>query len=640
MGAVWLADDTRLHRQVALKTLRSADNDDARSRARLMSEARAAAAINHPHIATVYDVLESHGQVVIVFEYVEGETLSARLARGPLTAPEAVELTCQIATALMAAHAQGIVHRDLKPANVIVGAGGQVKVLDFGIARLLSIGTTQAIGGTGQTASGPGFIGTPGYAAPEQMVSSAVDERADLYALGVMLFEMISGRRPFPSNDPMTLSISKLGQDAPSLSSTGCLVPADLGRIVDALLIRDRDRRPSSAADVLVQLRSVYRHSAAPAFASRPQRRVLGSAVIGAAVLVAAIAVGVWSQRPPPVASLSTPPVVAVLPFTNISGDSSNDFVAAGIAESLISSLAALPTVTVLSRASVAEARGRSALPSALAKDLGATYFVEGSLQESAGRLRVSLNLVKADRSVAWGDTVEGVFEQIFDLQSRLARALTGALEVRVSAAERQRMNAPPTASPEALSAYWQGRALLERRDIKGNVEAAVTAFQQAIAIDPRFALAQAALGESYWRKYIETNDVEWTRKAIEAGGAALRLDADQPEVRYTLAVTLAGSGRLTEAVEELNRALAMRPGYADARQQLGIVLAQQGEVDAAVLEIKKTIAQRPAAASNYSILGLVLVNASRYREAADAFEQMVQLAPDNFLGACPSNRS
>ena len=635
MGAVWLAEDTRLHRQVALKTLRSADDPDARSRAGLMREARAAAALNHPHIATAYDVLEHDGQVVIVFEYVEGETLSAWLAREAMPASEAVGIASQIAQALVAAHALGIVHRDLKPANVIVGAGGQVKVLDFGIARLLSIGTTQTAGKGGETASGPGFIGTPGYAAPEQMVSSAVDERADLYALGVMLFEMISGRRPFPGNDAVALASSKLGQDAPPLSSTGGQVPPDLERLVAALLMRDPDHRPASAADVLAQLRAVYGLPVTGALAPRSRRRVLAPVLIGAVVLVAAVAIGLWSQvRPAPeTSSPPTPPVVAVLPLSNISGDPSKEFVAAGIAESLITSLAALPTVTVLSRASVTEARGRSAGPSALAKDLGVTYFVEGSIQESGGQLRVTLNLVRFDRSVAWGDRAEGRLDQIFDLQARLAMMLTAALNVRVSPAERQRMTAQVTASTEALTAYWQGRALMDRRNVRGNLDAAVAAFSKALTLDSRFALAHAALGEAYWFQYVDTREPTWSQKATDAGFTALRLDADEPVVRYTLAVTLAGTGKLEEAASELRGALALQPNYDDARRQLGEVLARQGKVDEAIDEFRKAIAARPDYWGNYSAMGVALYTAGRYPDAIVAFKRVTDLQPDGAMG-------
>jgi tetratricopeptide (TPR) repeat protein len=635
MGAVWLAEDTRLHRQVALKMVRPADDRDEVSRARLMREARAAAALNHPHIATVHDVLEDEGQVAIVFEYVEGETLHARIARERIPPPEAVDIACQIARALVHAHTHGIVHRDLKPANVILGAGGHVKVLDFGIARL-AVGTTQTLGGASpQTMSGAGFIGTPGYAAPEQMVSGAVDHRADLYALGVVLFEMISGQRPFAGSDVIKLASAKLSKDAPPLSSTGQLVPPALERVVADLLAREPEQRPASANDALSALRAIY---GTPSTGSLPGLRTGNTLAIAAAVIAVVVlaAVGLREVRritAPPPATESGPQVIAVLPLANISGDPSKDFVAAGIAESLISSLAALPTVTVLSRASVTEARGRVKDETALAKDLGATYLVNGSVQQSGATLKVSLNLVRPDRTVAWGDSVEGAFDRIFDLQSRLASALTGALVVRVSAAERERMNAQPTSSPEALSAYWRGRALLERNDVKGNVEAAMSAFELALKIDPKFALADAGLGQAYRRKYLETRDPGWAKKAVDVATEALRLDPNRAEVRYTLALTLAGAGRRDEAIDELHRALAVQPNFEDARRELGQVLADKGDIDAAVVEFRKAIGLRPNGHAGYSAMGFALLGASRYAEAAETFEQMVRVAPDHYVG-------
>jgi serine/threonine-protein kinase len=634
MGAVWLAEDSRLHRHVALKMLRPADHQDDASRARLMREARAAAALNHPHLATVHDVLEQDGQIVIVFEYVEGETLHARIARGRLPAPEAVDIASQIATALVAAHAGGIVHRDLKPANVIVGAGGQVKVLDFGIARLITLGTTQTGAAGGLSTGAVGLVGTASYAAPEQMVTGAVDERADLYALGVVLFEMISGKRPFAGSDPIQLASAKLSKDAPALSSTTQLVPPALDRLVASLLARDRDQRPASANDVLAQLRAID-GTPGTAVLPAPRARTRLMAVAAAVVLMALVGAGLWLRREPPPSSAnaSSPPVIAVMPLSNNSGDPSRDFVAAGIAESLIASLAALPTITVLSRASVAEARGRVKDEAALARDLGATYLVNGGVQESGGTLRVSLTLVRPDRTVAWADSIEGAFEQIFALQSRLANALTNALVVRVSALERERMNAQPTSSPEALSAYWQGRALMERRDLPGNVGGAIAAFTDAIGIDPKFALAHAALGEAYWQRYTETRDQSWVAKATDAGINALRLDAEHPQVRYTLALTLAGSGKLEEATDELSKALAIRPNYEDARRQLGQVLARRGQMDAAVREFEKAIALHPTGWANWSAMGVSLFQAARYEEAAVAFAKITELQPDNAFG-------
>jgi tetratricopeptide (TPR) repeat protein len=607
----------------------------------------AAAALNHPHIATVHDVLEQDGDVVIVFEYVEGETLHARIARGPIAAPEAIEIATQIAKALIAAHAQGIVHRDLKPANVIIGVDSHVKVLDFGIARLLAVGTTETHPSeSAQTASGVGFIGTAGYAAPEQMVSSAVDERADLYALGVVLFEMISGRRPLEGSDPVQLASAKLRTDAPLLSSTGQPVLPALERLVASLLARERSDRPATAKDVLAQLRFISgEQGTGPLPEPRPRTRLI--AIAAAVLLLIVAAYGVNEIRrfsaAPASTNASAPPVIAVLPLTNMSGDASKDFVAAGIAESLISSLAAVPSVTVLSRASVAEARNRIKDNDALTKDLGATFLVDGSVQQSGNRLRVSLNLIRPDRSVAWGDSVEGTFERVFELQSRLASALTNALNelvVRVSASERERITAQPTTNPEALAAYWQGKALLERIDVKGNPDAAISAFQQALTLDPRFALPHAGLSQVYQRKYQESKEPSWAQQAIDEATSALRLDPDSAEVRYVLAITLAGGGRSNDAIEELHKALAIRPNYEDARRQLGQVLADAGQVDAAIVEFRKAIALRPNAASGYSVMGFALLRASRYREAADAFEQIIKIAPDNFaayqqLGTC-----
>src|SRR5688572_5200678 len=255
MGSVWLADDTRLHRRVALKVLRAARQEDSAGRERLMREARAAAAINHPHIATVYDVIEVDGDVAIVLEYVEGETLRAAVATGRMPIERVIDVGVQLTKAIVAAHAQGVVHRDLKPANVIITPDAQVKVLDFGIARLISLDTTVTAGT--DTIGGAGLLGTPAYAAPEQMLSSAVDQRADLYALGVILFELVAGRRPFAGNDAVALTTAKLGEVAPTLASVGVSAPAAFESLVASLLERDPARRPSSAAEVLGTLRAL-----------------------------------------------------------------------------------------------------------------------------------------------------------------------------------------------------------------------------------------------------------------------------------------------------------------------------------------------------------------------------------------------
>ena len=240
MGVVWLAEDTRLQRKVALKTVKGADADTTEGRQRLMREARAAATLNHPNIATVHDVLDVDGQVVVVFEYVEGDTLATRLQRGPLSVSEAVEVTWQLADALAAAHAQGIIHRDLKPSNVVLGPDGRAKVLDFGIARMVPTGADMSASAPGTI--GGGLVGTPGYAAPEQYLSRNVDGRADLYSLGVMLFEMITGRRPFAGSDAMELATSVLREQCAAVEEQR-LVGAAAAGAAGRAPARSRSRR-------------------------------------------------------------------------------------------------------------------------------------------------------------------------------------------------------------------------------------------------------------------------------------------------------------------------------------------------------------------------------------------------------------
>ena len=636
MGSVWLAEDSRLHRQVALKMLLAPGSGDAVGRERLLREARAAAALNHPHIAAVHDVLDIDGDIVIVFEYVEGETLASRLRRGPLPTDEAVALAGQMAAALAAAHGQGVIHRDLKPTNVVIGAGAKLKVLDFGIARHTPVDPTTTGLSPQPATTDLALAGTPGYAAPEQWLGRDVNARADLYALGVMLFEMAAGRRPFDGPDPTRAAAAAINEDAPALSAVGVRVPADYELLTSRLLARDPAARPVSATDVLTELTRLREGDTSRDRESWWRRP---AAVAALALAVVILAVLGWlissspASRPSAVPGPAAAPVVAVLPLANMSGDPSKEYLAAGIADSLITSLAGLPSITVLSRAAVAEARTRSPEPAKLAAELGANWLVEGSVQQAGDQLRVAVNLVRADRSIAWADSFEGALARIFELQTRLAGAVGAAMTVHAAVRDQALAPGAPTSNPQALTAYWQGRALQERRDVQGNLAAAIGAFQESIALDPNFALGHAALGEAYWQLYTDRREPGLAQKAIDEGTAALRLDSNQPEVRYTLAVTLAGTGKYDDAASELRRALALRPNYDEARRQLGQVLAQQGKIDEALGEFRKAIALRPTYWGHYSAMGFSLWQANRIEDAAAAFRKVTELQPDNYLG-------
>jgi len=631
MGVVWLAEDTRLNRKVALKTVKSAEADTTEGRQRLMREARAAAALNHPHIATVHDVLDVEGKVIVVFEYIEGDTLAARLQRGPLSIAEAVEVAWQLADALATAHGQGVIHRDLKPSNVVLSPDGRAKVLDLGIARLVPAGHDihASVPGT----VGGGLVGTPGYAAPEQYLSRNVDGRADLYSLGVMLYEMIVGSRPFAGNDAVALATSVLRETAPKMaSSTDVFIPPRLEALVARLLERDPARRPSSGDEVLVEL-SPLRDTESSPLARRTlllRRRVPKRAIAATAITVLALLVLLARLQWNATRTGPAIPVVAVLPLANISGDAANDYLGAGLAESLITSLAAAPSVTVLSRSAVDETRQQYPDRARFVQALDANYLVEGSVQSVANRLRVTLNLVREDASVAWGRTVEGPATDLFSLQAQLASALNDAIADQTPSAERAEPAAPTTSSEPAQIAYWKARALLDRRDIAGNTQAALKEFTDAVQADPKFAMGYAGLAEAQWAMYSNTNDKSWADRALESTATAIQLEPNRPAVRYAAAFTHFRSGRYEDARQELDRAIALQPTSEDAMRLLGRVLMRLGRVDEGMQQFNKALSIRPNSVPLHTDMGLALYNASRYKEALEAFERAVAIAPNS----------
>ena len=621
MGTVVLAEDTRLGRHVALKTVSGAQAGTSGGRAQLLDEARAAAAISHPSIAAVHDVVDHDGDIAIVFEFVEGETLAARLAKGPLAEDQALHIAIQLADALGVAHGHGVLHRDLKPSNVMLAPGGVVKILDFGIARFRPVGAAPA-GAEGDD----GFMGTPGYVAPEQWVGKPADERSDLYALGVVLFEMITGKRPFPEREPFTLARAAIERIARRMSTLAPHVSPGLDRLVARLLAADPALRPPRARVVADELRGLLAPPALPP--RRTASWLLVAAVLGVAAVGGAVA---WSLQP--VRLDVRNPVIAVLPLTNATGSDANDYVAAGVADSLVTSLASLPTVTTLSRSMVAESRGRLSTPGAVARDLGATFVVDGSVQRAGDQLRLSLSLLWPDGRVAWADATEGQARDVFAMQARLASALGSALSVQMSAADQTRLETPPTSNANALDAYWRGRALLERRDRPGNLQLAEVAFNEALRLDARFVDAHAALGETYWELYNMTRDQQWVERAGTASATAVALAPDVAAVRLALGITLTNSGRNTEAVQELQRALAIRANDDEARRYLGKALAGLGRIDEAVAEWRKALTARPNNWQVLSDMGRTLFEARRFPEAEAAYRQLIAQRPDNVIG-------
>lgn len=645
MGEVYLAEDTRLGRKVALKSLTEASLKTPDARQRLLHEARAAATLNHPNIAAIYDVLQADDHAHIVMEYVEGETLAARMRRGRVPLPQALEIAAELASALTAAHRSGVVHRDLKPANVHLTRDGTVKVLDFGLAQTRPPGPATSSDERGpwrqpETEAGR-LLGTPGYTAPEQLLGRPADARSDIYSFGVVLYELLTGRRPFEASDFVGTALAALTERLTPPVEVDPTIPRELSDLVLRAMAREPHDRFESAAEIESGLARASRalgeqptRSTAETVApSAGRRRAPWVAAAAAAIAVAVgVAVAVYRLRVPPPAP-GARPIVAVLPLENLSGDASKDHIGIGIAETLTTDLARVPRITVVSRAAAVESRQRMRDPARIARDLGVTFVVDGGVQQSGDQVRVTLKLVKPDGSVAWGEVYEARFVDLFPLQRRLAETLTSALQVRPSAAELARFGRPPTQNVETLADYWRGRALLERPDVKDNVARAVDSFERAIQTDPRFALAHAGLAEAYWTQYQETKEPSWTTKAIEASHEALRLDPEQPQVRMALATVYQGTGRREAAVEELRRALALQPNNDDAHRALADVLFDQGQTDEAIAEVREAIGIRPGYWRHHLLLGFVHFQIGRYADAAAAFRRVTELQPDNARG-------
>lgn len=663
MGAVYLARDLILDRDVAIKFIAPDRAADASARRRLIREARAAAALDHPNICAVHDVIvEPDGRACIVMQYVEGETLEAILRRGPLDVRLALSLATDLASGLAAAHGRGVVHRDLKPQNIIVTTERHAKLLDFGIARQREL-TPDADDATTTSLTTPGLIvGTPAYMSPEQAQQLPLDGRTDLFSLGAVLFECLTGRRAFAGETPLKLAAQVLQHDPPPVSTLRPELSEQHDELVRRLLAKHPDDRFRSAEELLGALRVVQpdtgrltsgagprRHDATPPgqrsepgggflglVGVRPWRG--GRAAVAALGLAAVIAgsVGSWPWRQ---AAPSATTVLGVLPFANDSGDNRNDAIAAGLAEALARRLGAAPDVRLLPlseiRAAIREHRegGQEQRDAAaVARSVGADLLIDGKIVRNGSELEVTTDLVGPDgsRRSAGRYAADG---SGLDVHRRVAQGLLGALAGAGIAATGTSGSVTPTENPDAFAEYVQGRGFLERPDVPGNLDHAIRLFQGAIAKDPNFALAHAGLAEAYWEQFVETQEPEWTTRAVAANLEALRIDPNQPEVRMSLAVMYSGQGRQDDAVSELKRVMDLQPGNDNAHRLLSSIRIDLSDWDAAIAEARQAAALRPSYWRNHSHLGFVYFRAGSYNEAARAYTRVIELQPDNVRG-------
>jgi serine/threonine protein kinase/TolB-like protein/Flp pilus assembly protein TadD len=623
MGVVYKGQDLKLGRLVALKILPDDLSVDRAAVQRFQLEARAASALNHPHICTVHEIDEDQGRHFIVMELLEGQTLRERIAGKPVDTSSILDFAIQIVDALVAAHAKNIVHRDLKPTNIHVTEAGQVKLLDFGLAKLAhpqTVSDSSAAPTATQSMTGPHtIVGTLPYMSPEQVLGGEVDHRTDLFSLGVVLYEMCTGKLPFQADAPTALMVKIAHDDAPAIASLNPRIPAALVRTVSKCLEKDRERRYASAQELLTDLK---RLQAGRVPASR--RRILPIAAL-AGVVVLLLATRAFFTGP----RITR---LAVLPLANLSGDSSQEYFTDGMTEILIADLTQIASLQVISRASSMQFKGvKKPLPE-IAKQLGVDAVITGTVMKSGDRVRITAELVdgSTDRQL-WARPYERKIDDVLTLQGEVAQAIAAEIRARMTPQEAGRLARGHTVNPAALDAYLQGRYyqnLYEPEPLFKSVEF----YQQAVKIDPEYAAAYAGLAEALDGLYYVGAQPfeEAVPPAREAATKALALDPSLAEAHNAIGSVHLNSWNWREAEIEAAKAIELNPGWSLARDYYATILRRLGKADESIVQAKRALELDPLSIMANSVLGDVYLSARRYDLAIVQYKKALDLHPND----------
>ncbi|PYS08418.1 MAG: hypothetical protein DMG17_28985 [Acidobacteria bacterium] len=641
-GEVYLADHIALDTPFALKRPKTPLGSDPQYRKRFVQEARRAVLLKHDNVARVHDVIDVGEDVFIVMEYVEGTTLRTRLDdRGrPFTTDEFLPIATQCAAALAAAHEKHLVHLDVKPGNIMLTPAGQVKVCDFGVARRLSADTG---GDTTTSKADWTFAGTPAYMAPEVILSHQFDERADLFSLGTVFYEMLTGRNPFTADTVVATTARVVSDNPPPISTLNPDVDPKLERIIARMLCKDPNERYATATDVVNDLTAVRRsrnryrdvaESIREAFAE--SRWMKAAAIIVSLVVIAAPFAGIyWNrlERWIDGAALPERRIEAVLPFQLIGNSRDERLYSEGVSEILTGKLAQLTNVPNLQVVPSSEIRSRKIdNPEKARAEFGATIVLAGAFQFSGDQVRVSYSLIDAvhHRGLRSGSKTF-LLADPFTLQDAAIRDILSMLEIQFPPTAQETLQVFGTPNPKAFFLYTQGRGALSNYYDRENVDTAINLFTQAVELDPQYAAGFAALGRTYWQKFSFTKQPAWLDQGLNACEKAVSLDRPLSDGHVCLGLLHESKGDNELAVEDYQRAITYSAGASDdALRGLGSVLEELHRYEDAEKAYLKAIELRPQYWASQSWIAVFYNRDHKYSKAIEHFYKALALSPDN----------
>jgi TolB-like protein/Tfp pilus assembly protein PilF len=636
MGVVYKAQDLTLDRTAALKFLPPHLGADESAKTRFIREAKSASALDHPNISIVFEVGETpDGQLFIAMPFYEGETLSEKVERGPLPVADALDLTLQVASGLAKAHQKGIVHRDIKGGNVIVTDDGVAKVVDFGLAKQAD---TTKVTQTGMT------VGTVAYMSPEQAQGKDTDHRTDIWSLGVVMYELLAGRLPFEGDVNPALMYSIFNQDPEPLTAVRPEVPLEVERVVAKALEKDAKKRYQSFEQFIEELEDLRerldllpRRSRAQLKVIRNRRRIAGAMVAAVAVAIVAWALYEWVIKPDPAAAR-----LAVLPCEIIGGDATTDYLSNSVTDDMISQLAKIGSLQPLNILSVLKYKGTTQSPREIGTELNIGWLVRPSVRVDGNRLEIFVQLIDTrSETVGWAEEYTRDLADLTSLSRYVALQTAGAIGVRVSDDERQRLAEAPRVDPDAYGEYQKGRDLWRRRTVdRALLDQSLAHFERAVVIDPDYALAHAGLADAYamianpiyrygtmsYTESLRKHD-QYMEKAREAVTRALQLDPDLAEAHAAKAVTMRWTD-LAGAEAAFQRSIELGPNYAWTHHWYSDWLSSCGRHEEAIEHEKRAVELLPGISFVRAALGARLTCARRYDEAAVELEAAAEIDP------------